>query len=414
MGKYGEDTKLIYDLADQGGEILALRYDLTVPFARYVASHGISNIKRFHIAKVYRRDQPQMTKGRFREFYQCDFDIAGEYPSMMPEAEIMKVLTEVLTELKVGGFKVKLSHRKLLDALMDVSGVPAEKFRTICSAVDKLDKMTWEQVKKEMVVDKGLDEKYADKLGTFVSAESAYHGLSSMELLTQLQQNEELMAHPVAKEGLAELQTLFGFLQSMGCMEYISFDLSLARGLNYYTGLIYEAVLTDTDRVGSIAAGGRYDNLVGMFSSNKVPAVGVSIGIGRLLAVLAELERKRASIRKTETEVFVASVGANLITARMEVCRDLWSAGIATEFMYHLAPKANKQLAYTLENGIPWMIWTGEDEEKQGYLNLKHMASQQQVRISRANVVADVRRCIQMIDAGETLVDLNTPSEPQA
>jgi len=312
---------------------------------------------------------------------------------MIPEAEVLKVLTEVLTELKVGGFKVKLSNRKLLDALMDVSGVPPEKFRTICSAVDKLDKMSWKDVKREMTVDKGLPEAAADKLGTFVASDT-YSGLSSMDLLHALQKNEELTSHARAKEGLTELETLFNYLQSMGCLDKISFDLSLARGLNYYTGTIYEAVLTDTNRLGSVAAGGRYDNLVGMFSSQQVPAVGVSVGIGRLLAVLADMERKRSQIRKTATQVYVASVGDGLLEARMSICRDLWSAGIPTEFMYHLKPKANKQLTYTLESGIPWMVWTGADEDAKGYLQLKHMATQTQIQISRTDVVAEIQKAM--------------------
>lgn len=167
-GKYGEDSKLIYDLADQGGELLCLRYDLTVPFARYLAMNTVGNIKRYHIAKVYRRDNPQPTRGRFREFYQCDFDVAGNYTSMVPDAEVLTVVSEILSSLPIGKFVVKLNHRCILDAVFELSGVPAEKFRTICSAVDKLDKATWEEVKEEMVVEKGLDEKVADRIGTFV------------------------------------------------------------------------------------------------------------------------------------------------------------------------------------------------------------------------------------------------------
>ena len=136
MGKYGEESKLIYDLEDQGGELLSLRYDLTVPFARYVALHNFPSIKRFHIAKVYRRDNPQMNKGRFREFYQCDFDIAGTYGLMIPDAEVLKVLIEILTNLNIGNFTVKLNHRKFLDAMVDLSGCEKRKFKAICSSVD--------------------------------------------------------------------------------------------------------------------------------------------------------------------------------------------------------------------------------------------------------------------------------------
>lgn len=142
LGKYGEDSKLIYDLQDQGGELLSLRYDLTVPFARYLAMYNIEKMKRFHIAKVYRRDQPALGKGRFREFYQCDFDIAGSYGgSMIPDAESLFVLSDILTQLDIGKFEVKVNHRQILDAMIELSGAPKEKFKQICSSIDKLDKV---------------------------------------------------------------------------------------------------------------------------------------------------------------------------------------------------------------------------------------------------------------------------------
>lgn len=142
-GKYGEDSKLIYDLEDQGGEKCALRYDLTVPFARFLAMNGTTyqNMKRYHIAKVYRRDQPAMTKGRMREFYQCDFDIAGTYEPMVPDAEVLRIVVEVLTSLDIGSFVIKVNHRKILDGIFSVCGVPDAKIRPISSAVDKMDKV---------------------------------------------------------------------------------------------------------------------------------------------------------------------------------------------------------------------------------------------------------------------------------
>ena len=152
MGKYGEESKLIYDLNDQGGELLSLRYDLTVPFARFMAVHNFSSIKRYHIGKVYRRDNPQMAKGRFREFYQCDFDIAGpNYGKMIPETEVIKVVTEILTQLPIGGFNIKLNHRLLLDAIVNISNIKDDLYKTVCSSVDKLDKEEWSEVKKELL-----------------------------------------------------------------------------------------------------------------------------------------------------------------------------------------------------------------------------------------------------------------------
>jgi histidyl-tRNA synthetase len=239
-GKYGEDSKLIYDLADQGGELLSLRYDLTVPFARFLAMNSVGNIKRYHIAKVYRRDQPQLTRGRYREFYQCDFDVAGSYTRMVADSEVLTVAIEILSELPIGSFLIKLNHRQILDAVFEICGVPSEKFRTICSAVDKLDKASWSEVKDEMVFEKGLPEDVADKIGTFV-----LHKGEPKVLWDQLMSVKTFGDHKGALTAMEDMRLLFQYLDAMGTLSYVSFDLSLARGLDYYTGLIYEAVLTD-------------------------------------------------------------------------------------------------------------------------------------------------------------------------
>jgi len=346
-GKYGEDSKLIYDLADQGGEICSLRYDLTVPFARWLAmNQKIQNIKRYHIAKVYRRDQPAMTKGRMREFYQCDFDIAGSYDPMMPDAEIVRIATEVFEGLGwKGRFTIKLNNRKILDGLFQVCGVPEEKIRTISSAVDKLDKLPWAEVRKEMTEDKGLAEEVADKIGEYVVLRGG------KDLLSKLQADEKLLANASMKEGLEEMDLLFDYLEAFECLDSVSFDLSLARGLDYYTGVIYEIVTEgsspvaavtgphstssrptkksksgdgDDDRssdpsvgVGSIAAGGRYDNLVGMFSGkNKIPCVGISFGVDRIFAITkARMEAEEAdAVRSNEVDVYVMAMGGKGFT----------------------------------------------------------------------------------------------------
>ena len=283
-GKYGEDSKLIYDLADQGGELLSLRYDLTVPFARFLAMNAVGNIKRYHVAKVYRRDQPQLARGRYREFYQCDFDVAGAFSPMVPDAEVITVAKEILTELPVGNFIIKLNHRRLLDAIFEICGVPADKFRPICSAVDKLDKAPWADVKDEMVNEKGLAEAAADRIGTFVC-----HSGAPKELWAKLTDSNAFGDHAGAAAAMQDLATLFSYLDAMGSLPRVSFDLSLARVLDYYTGVIYEVVIIDgAAQVGSIAAGGRYDNLVGMFSPSgaQTPCVGVSIGIERVFTIM--------------------------------------------------------------------------------------------------------------------------------
>ena len=283
MGKYGEDSKLIYDLQDQGGEILSLRYDLTVPFARYMAVHAFPSIKRYHIGKVYRRDTPNMSKGRYREFYQCDFDIAGpNYGKMIPDAEVLKVICEILNELNLGNFVLKINHRKLLDAMIALSDISSDKFKTVCASVDKLDKEPWEAVKKELI-EKGLNESQTDKLWTYVQLKD-----SPSNLLEKLKSDSILINNKSGKEALEDMEILIEYISLFGICDFISFDLSLARGLDYYTGLIFEAVLTDTGFLGSIAGGGRYDELLSMFSGKSIPSVGGSIGIERVFNILEE------------------------------------------------------------------------------------------------------------------------------
>lgn len=285
-GKYGEDSKLIYDLADQGGERLALRYDLTVPFARFLAVNAVGNIKRFHIGKVYRRDQPALSRGRYREFYQCDFDIAGVYGRMVPDSECLAVACEILDALPIGDFGIKLNHRRLLDAILDICGVPAEKFRTICSAVDKLDKEPWEEVRREMVEDKGLSGDVADRIGEFVVLKG-----KPWDMYNSLMAEKKFGDHKGAMEAMEDMRILFEYLDAMDKLKFISFDLSLARGLDYYTGVIYEAVcMNGNTQVGSIGGGGRYDYLVSMFQeAGKVtPTVGVSVGIERVFTLMEE------------------------------------------------------------------------------------------------------------------------------
>lgn len=365
MGKYGEDSKLIYELADQGGEMLALRYDLTVPLARYLAVHQVTNLKRYHIARVYRRDNPAMNRGRYREFYQCDFDVAGNYPTMVPDAEVLKVVCDILEALELN-FKVKLNHRAILDSLMELCGVPAKSFRPICSAVDKLDKETWETVKDEMVNQKGLDAASADKLGKYVTLPPG----APASMLATLRADQDFVSLPKAKQALDDLELLFRYLECFNCLHRISFDLSLARGLDYYTGVIYEAVLTDTGRVGSIAAGGRYNNLVGMFSAKPVPAVGVSVGIERLLSILEEREEKKG-VRDNYTQVLVASVGNGLLVERLKLARELWQHGIPCELLYDENPKPRKQMEYANERQIPLVLFLGEDEIKSGVVTVR-------------------------------------------
>ncbi|VVA24763.1 PREDICTED: histidine--tRNA ligase [Prunus dulcis] len=382
MGKYGEDSKLIYDLADQGGELLSLRYDLTVPFARYVAMNGITSFKRYQIAKVYRRDNP--SKGRYREFYQCDFDIAGQYEKMGPDFEVIKILTELLDELDIGDYEIKLNHRKLLDGMLEICGVPPEKFRTICSSIDKLDKQSFEQIKKEMVEEKGLSVETVDKIGTFVKERG-----HPLELLFKLkQEGSSFLENNASIDALNDLEILFKALEKSKCIGNVTFDLSLARGLDYYTGVIYEAVFKGGAQVGSIGGGGRYDNLIGMFGTKQVPAVGVSLGIERVFNIM-EQKGQNQTTRATKTEVLVSVLGDDL-TQAAELASELWAAKVKAEYLVN--KRVSKHFDRAKESRIPWMIIVGERELNEGVVRLKDIEAAEESIIPRSRIVEELQK----------------------
>uniref|UniRef100_A0AAA9TP48 histidine--tRNA ligase n=3 Tax=Bos TaxID=9903 RepID=A0AAA9TP48_BOVIN len=395
--KYGEDSGLIYDLKDQGGELLSLRYDLTVPFARYLAMNKVKKMKRYHVGKVWRRESPTIVQGRYREFYQCDFDIAGQFDPMIPDAECLKIMCEILSGLHLGDFLIKVSDRRILDGIFAVCGVPESKFHAICSSVDKLDKISWKDVRHEMVVKKGLAPEVADRIGDYVQC----HG--GISLVEQMFQDPRLSQNKQALEGLGDLKLLFEYLTLFGVAEKVSFDLSLARGLDYYTGVIYEAVLLQTPvhaeeeplNMGSVAAGGRYDGLVGMFDprGHKVPCVGLSIGVERIFSIVEQrIKTFGEKIRTTETQVFVATPQKNFLQERLKLIAELWDAGIKAELMYKNNPKLLPQLHYCENMGIPLVVIIGEQELKEGVIKLRSVASREEVAIKRENLVAEIQK----------------------
>ncbi|KAF8811335.1 histidyl-tRNA synthetase [Phlegmacium glaucopus] len=434
--KYGEDAKLIFDLQDQGGEQLALRYDHTVPLARYLAMLGgtTTQHKLWQIGKVYRRDNPVMSKGRMREFMQADFDISGAWDPMIPDAELLSLLCTILSKLDVGEFTIKLNHRRILDGIFEVCGVPVDKIRSISSAVDKLDKLPWAEVKKEMTAEKGLDPAVADKIGDYVKHKGG------LDLLAQLESDALLASNKSAKQGLTDMGILFTLLNAYGVLDKVSFDLSLARGLDYYTGIIYEAIVeasappgfkstnststtdpaapppvpptpttarrtkfkkpnTDPSAeeeiddsqvgVGSIAAGGRYDGLVGAFLAGAAgvdpsskegkkamgpgggtPCVGVSIGMDRIFALVWPKWGEKGG-RAKETMVYVMSPGDGLLEERIKLVKELREAGIKTDFLAKSKPKIGAQFAAGDKDEVPFAIILGTDELQAGLVTVK-------------------------------------------
>lgn len=412
-GKYGEDSKLIYDLKDQGGEILSLRYDLTVPFARWLAmNNNIRSYKRFAISKVYRRDQPAIAKGRMREFYQCDIDFAGASDPMIADSEIIAIVVEVFEALGwQGRYTIKLNDRRILDGMFEVCGVPTDKIRAISSAVDKLDKSAWSEVRQEMVETKGLDPAVADRIQTYVIHKGG------RELIERLQKDETLMSNEKAKTGVEEMALLFEYLDAWDATPNVSFDLSLARGLDYYTGVIYEVVTEgsapvaaisngtadaaqeqakkekkekkqqlaeDEDRsndpsvgIGSVAAGGRYDHLVERFRPNAdMPCVGVSFGVDRIYSITKARIAKGEKfdyISSHSPDVYIMSFGGDMTAQRIKVSRSLLKEGLKVEFAYKKKPKPQVQFKGAENAGAPFGVILGDEESKNGQCRIKRL-----------------------------------------
>lgn len=239
------------------------------------------------------------------------------------------------------------------------------------------------------VGEKGLAEEAADRIGSLVHV----HGEPRSVLAQLTAPDSQFMGHATAKAALESCQKLFDYLDAMGALQYISFDLSLARGLDYYTGVIYEAVLTDpTVAVGSIAAGGRYDNLVGMFSPSgtQVPCVGVSIGIERVFTIMEARAKAQGSFKKPGVSVLVASVGKGMTVARLKVCAALWKAGLSAETLYSENPKMGVQFDKAFEQGIPFMIVLGEDEVSRHTAKVKNLATKEELEVSQDDMVAQL------------------------
>ncbi|XP_058704316.1 histidine--tRNA ligase, cytoplasmic-like isoform X3 [Poecile atricapillus] len=326
-----------------------------------------------------------------------DFDIAGQFDPMIPDAECLKIVHEILSDLQLGNFLIKVNDRRILNGVFAVCGVPENKFIPVCSTVDKLDKVPWDEVRSEMVGEKGLSPEAADRIGEYVQL----HG--GLELIERLLQDPKLSQNKLAKEGLGDMKLLFEYLTLFGITGKISFDLSLARGLDYYTGVIFEAVLLQQENehveepvsVGSVAGGGRYDGLVGMFDpkGRKVPCVGVSIGIERIFSILEQrLEASGEKLRTTETQVLVATPQKHLLAARLKLISELWDAGIKAEMLYKKDPKLLKQLHYCEDTGIPLAAIVGEQELADGVVKLRDVATREEVDIPREKLVDEIRR----------------------
>ena len=378
LGKYGEEgDKLLFRIQNSGEKAAlapekGLRYDLTVPFARFVVQHQneISfPYKRFQIQPVWRADRPQ--KGRYREFYQCDVDVIGTR-SQVNELELVQMVDAVFGKLgvRVG---IHINNRKVLTGFAEIAGAP-DKVVDITVAIDKLDKIGLDKVKEEMA-EKGISEQGIAVIGQILSLEGSFADkLGAMRQLFQGGSASGISSQTGLK-GLEEVEELFGLIDAVGIQAPVELDLSLARGLNYYTGAIFEVKALDWE-IGSICGGGRYDNLTGIFGLPDLSGVGISFGADRIYDVLTGLELFPAELEQATTLLF-AVMGADELKYVLPIARDLRAAGIAVE-VYPDAVKLRKQFEYAERKGIPFISINGSNEMQDGTVNLKNLQSGEQ------------------------------------
>ena len=388
LGKYGEEgDKLLFRILNSGDAFAGadfdkplvpqicekgLRYDLTVPFARYVVQHQneISfPFKRFQIQPVWRADRPQ--KGRYREFYQCDVDVIGSR-SQVNELELVQMVDAVFGKLNVR-VGIHINNRKVLTGFAEIAGAP-DKVVDITVAIDKLDKIGLEKVKEEMA-DKGLGadgiaviEQILSLTGSFEEKLAAMRGLFNGGSASGVDSETGL-------KGLEELEELFGFIAAAGVKAPVEMDLSLARGLNYYTGAIFEVKALDWE-IGSICGGGRYDNLTGIFGLPDLSGVGISFGADRIYDVLTGLDLFPASL-ESSTQLLFAVMGADELRYVLPLAHALRVADVAVE-VYPEATKLRKQFEYAERKAIPFISINGSSEIEAGTLNIKNLVTGEQ------------------------------------
>ena len=403
MGKYGDEgDKLIFKILNNGldhptkriqarenfEQIVdgkntssitekALRYDLTIPFARYVAANHTQltmPFKRYQIQPVWRADRPQ--KGRYREFYQCDVDIVGSN-SLLNEVELANIYIEVLNKLRITHYELRINSRKILVALAEMCG-GTNKLIDITIAIDKLEKIGLEKVKVELT-QRGLNDKQTNIIETYLSISGS--NVEKLNALTQLLGENEM-----GKKGIEEIKYILSFINSQitHYQSPITIDFTLARGLNYYTGIIFEVAVNNV-QIGSIGGGGRYDDLTNLFGVPNIPGVGISFGVDRIYDVMEELKLFPDNVYM-HTQVLFFNLGEVESKSAFSLMQTLRKAGICCE-LYHEQAKFDKQFKYAEKKNIPHIIIIGSKEMSEHTCVIKTLATGEQQAISQNNLV---------------------------
>ncbi|MXV78060.1 histidine--tRNA ligase [Candidatus Poribacteria bacterium] len=384
-GKYGPDAeKMIYQAGHTGGkEDISLRYDLSVPLCRVVAMYPQlpKPFKRYQIDPVWRAERPQ--KGRYRQFFQCDADTVGS-ESMLADAENVSLIYQVLSRLGFKGFTIHLNDRKVITGIGLFSGVPSAQLGGLYRSIDKLDKIGLDGVTTELRENE-IPEDVIAKLLTLLQIEGDAESVLS-DLADQLGEYE------VAHEGISELKELISFMDTLGIPETsYQINVSMVRGLEYYTGPIYETVQDAS--IGSITGGGRYDELIGSFSKQGFPATGTSFGIERIIDLMNEGDMYPSTVGKTVTQVLMTVFDDALMSESLKLATRLRQGGIRTE-VYHRPGKLSTQMKYADTKGIPYAVILGSDELESGTAAIRDLSSREQQDVPLDRIVEEMQRLI--------------------
>jgi histidyl-tRNA synthetase len=398
----GETEKQIYRFT-KGDADLSLRFDLTVPLAKYVALHYNDlcfPFRRFQIGKVYRGERAQ--RGRFREFYQADIDIIGDGGlDISNEAEIPSIIYQAFTALGLKRFRIRINNRKILSGFYDILNL-ADKSAIIMRIVDKLEKIGAEKV-KILLMEEGISEKAAEEILVFTQISG-----SNAEVLASLQTYEG--TSPLFDTGLSELTTVLRYLESFGVPEeHFAVDLTIARGLDYYTGTVYETVMLDHPEIGSICSGGRYDNLAEYYTERKLPGVGISIGLTRLFYVLSEQAYLNDDLLTAPADVLVLPMTEDLSSAIL-FTRQLRKAQLRSQ-LYTEKKKFKSKISYADKLGIPFVVFLGEDELQQGVVAVKNLRTGTQETLSPEQAVSHISTSMEHLRQGTPIREKTHPDQ---
>ena len=394
----GETEKQIYRFT-KGDSDLSLRFDLTVPLAKYVALHynDLSfPFRRYQIGKVYRGERAQ--RGRFREFYQADIDIIGDGKlSLLNEAEIPSIIYRTFSALGLRRFQIRVNNRKILNGFYAMLGL-TEKSGDIMRTVDKLDKIGPEKVRALLTgEDIGISAERAEEILRFIAIRG-----SNAEVLAALDGYQG--RNEVFDQGLAELKTVTGSLAAFGVPEgNFAVDLTIARGLDYYTGTVYETTLLDHPEIGSVCSGGRYDNLAEYYTDRQLPGVGISIGLTRLFYVLGEQGMLNPALPTAQADVLILPMTEDLSPA-IALATEFRAAGIRTQL--HCEEKKFKaKMSYADKLGIPYVVFLGEDEIRDGVVACKDMASGEQTKLAIPAAIERIREGLAERERGAVILE---------